>query len=154
MIVPNYTTFRAAFATSSTPALDGLEEWPVAELGSGGFTEGFSGISKPITSLPITISCNGGGDDSGTTYRWYLSQRTDDPTKQFLSITHPSALQTGSVVLALTALAVSALGLAGATATLTEGDLIRLLKHVDLYVQRASDKAIQHVLLLQATLGS
>ncbi len=154
MILPSYTTFRAWFATGSTLAPDGLEVWPVAKVRSGGFTGGFSGIAKPITAFPITVSCNAQAADGGAAFHWYLSQRTDDPTRQYLSITQLSATQSGSVVLALTALAVSALGLAGATADVTEGDLIRILKHCDLYVQRVSDDAIQHVLLLQATLGA
>lgn len=154
MILPNYTTFRAFFATSATLAADGLEVWPVAELRSGGFTGGFTGIAKPITAFPITISCNAQAADGGAAFNWYLSQRTDDPTKQYLSITQLSATQSGSVVLALTSLAVSELGLGSATAAVGEAELIRILKHCDLYVQRVSDDAIQHVLLLQATLGS
>jgi hypothetical protein len=153
LIFSNYSTFRAHFATTATLAADGFEEWPVAELNSGGFTAGFTGILKPITAFPITISCNAQAADGGAAFHWYLSQRTDDPANQYFTITQLSATQSGSVVLALTSLAATELGLDDVDSAVTEDDLVRLLKYVDLYVQRVSDDAIQHMLLLKATLG-
>lgn len=154
MILQSYTTFRHWFATASTLAADGLEEWPIAKLRSGGFTGGFTGIAKPIAAFPVTVSCNGLAADGGAAFDWYLTQRTDDPTKQHLTVTQLSSTQSGSVVLALTALAVSELGLGSATSPVNEDELRRVLAHCDLYVQRRSDDAIQHVLLLQATLAN
>lgn len=154
MIITTYTQFRAIFATSSTLAADGFEVWPVAMLRANGFDGGITGMPKPVTAFPVTLTCNGQAADGGAAFRWYLSQRTDDTAKQYLYCSQLSATQSGSVVIGLTSLGVAELGLAGPTAAVTEEQLIRLLKHCDLYVQRVSDDAIQHLLLLPATLGS
>lgn len=158
MIVTTYTDFRHRFSTSGTIGIDGYEEWPVAELGSGGFSGGFttvsgSPIARPILAFPITVSCNSGAADGGSAFDWYLSQRTDDPSLQWISIAQYSGTQSGTVTLALTAKCVSDLGLSSPTASLTEDELIAILKNCDLYVQRRSDDAIQVLQLLQYTLS-
>lgn len=152
-VIATYTTFRATFATSSTQDVDGFEVWPLAKVRSGGFTGGFSGIGKPIQAFPITVSCNGGASDASdaTTYAWWLSQRTEDTASQWLSCVHSTVGYSGTVTIALTAKCVTDLGLGSTTDSLTDDELRRILMHCYLYVQRASDDAIQWVDLLAET---
>ena len=152
-VIANYTTFRAWFATSGTLDVDAMEVWPIAEVRSGSFTGGFSGIAKPIQAFPITVSCNGGATDvaDATTYAWWLSQRTEDTGAQWLAMTEPTPGTSGTVSISLTAKCVTDLALSGATDSLDDDQLQRILKHCALYVQRASDDAIQWVDLLSET---
>ncbi len=154
MIIDRWTNFRYSFATSSTIGNDGVEVWPVEMVRANGFDGGFTGIPRPISAFPLTVSCNGQAADGGAAFNWYLSQRTDDSSLQWISVTQLSGTQSGSVVLALTSKCVSDLGLAGVTVTLNEDQLREILKHCDLYVQRVSDDAIQLVQLLQYTLSA
>jgi hypothetical protein len=149
-VIANYTTFRAYFATAATLDVDGMEVWPVANVRASGFTGGFTGIGAPIQAFPITVSCNGGATDAadGTTYAWFLSQRTEDTAAQWMSIVHSTAGTSGTVTISLTAKCVTDLGLASATASLTDDELQRIVKHCHLYCQRQSDKAIQWVDIL------
>jgi hypothetical protein len=150
MILLNYSTFRAAFATGSTLANDGLEVWPVANLRASGFNGGFSGISVPVLAFPLTISCNAQANDplvSGkytNSYNWYLRQRTDDAASQVLSLTQHSAAKSGTVLLNRSALGLSLYP------TVNFDSVIGLFRHTELYVQRLSDKAIQFVDLVRA----
>lgn len=154
MILSTYTNFRAMFATSATLAADGMEVWPVSMLRASGFNGGITGMPKPVTAFPVTLTCNAEAVDGGGAFNWYLSQRTDDSAKQYLYCSQLAADKSGSVLIGLTSLGVAELGLAGPTAAVSQEHLIRVLKFCDLYVQRVSDKAIQHLLLLPATLGS
>lgn len=159
MILARYTQFRARFATSSTLAVDGLPEWPTARtgIGNGWVTADVNGkpvgtISKPARpyaftdGAPVSITCNGGLDDgdAGTTYDWYLSQRTDDPAGQcWRLVDAPSDANSGQVKLSLVE--------ATARTLVPTGDLFApdalaiLAAACHLYVQRRSDMAIQFV---------
>ena len=152
-VVANYTTFRAWFATSATLDVDAMEVWPVANVRGAGFTTGVFGIGKPIQAFPITVSCNAGVSDAtaGTTYAWFLSQRTEDTAAQWLSCVETTAGTSGTVTISLTAKCVTDLALGGTTSSLTNDQLVRILKNVHLYVQRASDDLIQWVDLLNET---
>lgn len=154
MILLRHTDFRQRFATVSTTDPDGFETWPIAKMRSGGFDGGFTGIARPISAFPMTVSCNAQAADGGAAYDWYLSQRTDDPSLQWISISQLSSTQSGSVVLALTSKCVADLNLASTTATLNEDNLREILRYVDLYVQRVSDDSIQLVKILQYTLSN
>lgn len=154
MIPLKWTDFRARFAAASTLGVDGVEAWPVSLVRANGFDAGLTGISRPITAFPVTVSCNGQAADGGSAFDWYLSQRTDDTSLQWISLAYLSATQSGTVVLSLTAKCVTDLGLSGATATLTEDELREILRHTTLYVRRVSDGAIQLVELLRYTLSS
>ena len=138
--------------TTATSALwgafyeaDGMAQWPRAKMHTAGFDAQPTVSARPFSPMPITLSCNGGVTDAtaGTTYKWYLSQRTDVVANQRLLLTHPDAASTGTVQLELTALAVSSLDLGATTDPLNVGQRTLLLKHCHLYVQRASDRAIQ-----------
>lgn len=154
MIILRWQDFRSRFATSSTIGVDGVEAWPVANVRASGFDGGLSGIGRPIAAFPLTVSCNALAVDGGAAFDWYLSQRTDDPTLQWISVAQYSATQSGTVTLALTSECVSDLDLSDVDATLTEDQIIEILKHCTLYVKRLSDGAIQLVQLLQYTLSN
>lgn len=130
--------------------LDMMERWPTTLVRASGFDDGFTPSVTPFSPFPLTLTVNGGIADAsaGTSYTWYLSQRTEDTSGQHLTITHADSTKTGTVTLALTAQAVADLGLASATSSLNAGQRIKLLTNVYVYCQRASDKAIQQVGLL------
>jgi hypothetical protein len=132
--------------------LDGMEEWPTDLVRANGFDGGFAASVLPFSPFPLTLTVNDGVTDAtaGTSYTWYLSQRTDDATKQHLTMTHANTATTGTVTLALTSTAVADLGLASTTSSLNAGQRVKLLRNVFVYCQRQSDKAIQlaHLLTL------
>lgn len=154
-ILGTYGQFRAVFATSALLANDGYRIWPVANVNQAGFT----GLTKPSSAgfnpFPMTLHATGSlvadsvfGTDQ---YDWYVSQRTDDPARQMLSITqYPPTTSTysGSIVIDVTSLATSTFG------TGTEDAMVGILRHVDIYVQRRSDDLIQHLLPLSSLLAS
>ena len=155
-VIASWPFLRSVFATSASVDADGMPTWPIAKVRSGGFTGGFTGIGRPIQAFPLTVSCNGGVSDAvaSDTYYWYLSQRTDDPTAQYMAVTHSTAGTSGTVTIALTAKCVTDLGLSGVTASLTEDQLVRILNDAHLYVKRTSDDAIQWVDMLEYTIGA
>ncbi len=124
---------------------DGMAEWPRSKMHTSGFDAAPTVSAQPFSPLPVTLSCNAGVTDAvaGTTYKWYLSQRTDVGASQCLLATHPDTASTGTVQLELTSLAVTTFDLAATTDPLNVGQRVQLLKHCHLYVQRASDRAIQ-----------
>lgn len=154
-ICASWPFFRAVFATSASADADGMPTWPIASVRANSFTNGFTGIGRPIQAFPLTVSCNGGLSDiaDSTTFNWYLSQRTDVAASQYMSITHAAGVS-GTVTIALTSKCVTDLGLSGVTDSLTEDQLVRILNDAHLYVQRASDDSIQWVDMLEYTLGA
>lgn len=135
---------------SSFYELDGMEKWPQDLVRANGFDDGFGPSATPFLQFPITLSVNGGVTDAtaGTSYTWYLSQRTPIAANQHFTMDHADATKTGTVTLALTATAVSDAQLASATANVNVGQRITLLNNVYIYCQRQSDKAIQRAHLL------
>ena len=135
--------------------LDGMERWPITKLHTAGFDAAPSMSTRPFSPLPITLSCNAGVTDvvAGTTYKWYLSQRTDIAANRYLLATHEDSTKTGTVQLALTSLAVTTLGLADTTSPLNAGQRAHVFKHCRLFVQRASDRAVQAYDLLSLSEG-
>lgn len=150
MIIYSWTAFRHHFNPFGDIGPDGVEGWPIDDVRAGGFDGGFSGIAEPITAFPIDVSVDGSASGA-LAYHAYLSQRTDDPDAQYLSIIRKSG-KSGTFTIGLTALAVTELGLTLATDPVSSAQLIQALKYVTLYVQRLSDGAIQLVNLLDATL--
>lgn len=124
---------------------DAMEQWPRSKMHTAGFDAEPTMSAQPFTPLPITISCNGGVTDAvaGDTYKWHLRQRTDVAANQYMTCSHADSTKTGTVTLALTSLAVTELGLGATTDPLNAGQRAQLLKHCRLFVQRASDRAIQ-----------
>jgi hypothetical protein len=149
MIVANFTTFRYVFSVTKVADVHGYEVWPTAKLRSGGFASLTLPTSLTFT-LPFTLTCNGGAADSVPTsdeYDWYLSQRTDDPAAQLLSLTKPTGYS-GSAVLDRTALGLSKFP------DLSDTSRRGLLLRTAIYVQRRSDQAIQWADLHAAVVGT
>ena len=152
MIIQRYQDFRNIFATTTTVANDGFYVWPVANVGQAGFT-GLTRSTVPVT-FPITLHATGSLNADSSfgvdEFDWYLSQRTDDPSDQYLSITvvTPTTVSySGSIQISKTSLG---------TATypgVTEDDLIGLFRHVDIYVQKRSNNLIQHAIPLNSLLA-
>lgn len=151
MIILRYTDFRYRFGDTGSVDFDGLELWDTSLLRASGFDDGITGLAKPITAFPSNITIVGA--DSPTAYDWYLSQRTDEASRQFIAVTQPSAALSGAIRLSLTTLCVSELGLASATAAVSEDELRIILNDCWLYCKRNSDGAIQVFDLLKGTLG-
>lgn len=156
-IVTTYSAFRNTFATVVGLANDGLQIWPYAKLDVVGFTDTWT-IPDVLPSgfesgTAWTITINGSANDAVAgvaEYYWYLSQRTDDVPNQYFTISHPDVLpntRSGTVNIVLSAL--------GQTLypTMDSATILSLFTNVDLYVQRISDDAIQHKLLLEPLLG-
>jgi hypothetical protein len=147
VLLYDYSTFRSVFATSSTPDAAGYETWPSASIRASGFDDGFTGIGvATVAAFPITITVGG-----SVAHHAYLSQRTDDPTKQYLAIVDATSYP-DAWTLSLTALAVSELGLASSVAAVTEENLKHILTDCTLYVQLVSNNAIQAIDLLDAAI--
>jgi hypothetical protein len=142
--------------TSALYYTDGAEEWPRDNVRAGGFDDTWSMSPRPITAFSAIITVNAGVTDAvaGTSYTWYVRQRTDDSSLQWLSVTHPDATKTGSIALELTAKCISDLGLDGASVKLTQEQQRRVLRNVWLFVKRESDDAIQQQDLMQLSHGT
>lgn len=141
MIVQTFPNFRAIFSVSGTKGTDGHEGWPVQNPAFNGFLSATTGIVEwdVSYSLPLTISVNAGANDAvlGTDeYDWYVSQKTDDPTKQYLSAAQPAA-KSGTLTLGLTALGDTTFP------SLDESSVQRLFTNVTIYVQRRLGRAIR-----------
>ncbi len=153
MVFTSFSGFRAAFSTGGTDG-DGYATWPLAKVRSGGFDAGLTGIPRPISVVGLTISCNAEADDGGAAFDWYLSQRSDDPARQYLFLSQRTDPQSGTVLLITTAVGRAAVGMASINSPVNEDQLVRLFRDVTLYVRRVSDGAIQLVNLLPSTLGT
>lgn len=156
-ILTTYAAFRNTFAVVAGLANDGLPIWPYAKLHVVGFTSTWT-IPNSLPSgfesgTAWTITINGAVNDAVagvSEYYWYLSQRTDDPTKQYFTISHPDVLpntRSGTVNIVFSALGQSLYS------TVDSSNISTLFANVDLYVQRISDDAIQHKMLLDVLLG-
>ncbi len=145
-----YTTMRSVFNIGAGTDVAGYEIWPSASVRAAGFDDGFTGVTKfsGTYTFPKTISVDGGANGADA-HDVYLSQRTDIPADQYLSLTSVAG-KSGSWSLALTANAVARLGIATAATPLNHDQTIRTLKHCTLYCQRHSDNAIQLVQLYNA----
>ncbi len=141
-------------------AKDGSEEFPGLSAGqagrtslvrAGGFTGGFQGLGSGgavpfYDGTPLSISVNAFAADPGPPqFDWYLSQRTDDPAKQYLAIhqAHDNVdgtTNSGTVQLGHTALATAELAISGIPSV---DQVMQLFRFCDLYCRRRSDGAIQ-----------
>ncbi len=129
---------------------DGLESWPVDLVRGLGFDGGIVRTVEGSSPSLFTLSVNGGVDDSVPLvdeYDWYLSQRTEILSKQYLIISQ-ALNKSGSVNLVATTLAQETFLLAPLT-DLTAEQTALLLKFAHLYVKRRSDGAIQWIDLLE-----
>ncbi len=150
MICPDYSNFRAVFATSASVDPDGYQEWPVAEVRANSIPS-ITGFPFPVTSFEFTLTIDDGAAGIPE-YNTYLEQRTDVGARQWIEYTETSGCS-GSWDFVLTTTCVNELGLASAAAMPTVDQLLRIVKHVTFYVQRQSDDAIQLLKFDQAAFG-
>lgn len=130
---------------------DGIETWPLANVRASGFSAGFTGITKPIYSVPFNVTVDAAADSPAGTdrYDWYVSQRTDSTaTRYFTPSQFASGANTYSGILTLTPTAqlVSDLAptdLGGGAYLLSIDDSIRAFNMLHIYCRRISDGAIQ-----------
>lgn len=142
--------------TGATHENDGAETWPTALVRANSFSSTWSLLPRPITICPAQLTVNALVTDAtaGTSYRWYLRQRTDVVADQWLSIAHANPLSTGTITITITTAGVAALGLATASTKMSTDQQIRLLRNVTVFCRRDSDGAIQFVDLLQLSHGT
>lgn len=149
MILTTWSQFRAAFMPGAPIGIDGVEEWDAAMVDQAGFV---NSITFPqFVSFPYDIEVDPGPDAVPGTdeYHWYLSQRTDDVTKQYFEVQRndagfPGITNSGRIRLVRTALSTSLYPVVGTAST---SAVIALFKNLDVYVYRVSDGLIQHRLL-------
>jgi hypothetical protein len=144
MILTTYQQFRLFVATTSDLYPDGLPEFPSADVDTAGFRDTL--VFPALVSSPYLIEVYGATSDlpSGTDqYDWYLSQRTDDPARQYFLVQRnddgEGVTNSGRIQLVTTTLATTLYPTLTDTAT-----LIALFTDLDLYVRRRSDGLIQH----------
>lgn len=136
----------------------GCERWPVANVRQATFSGGVSGMTVPFVptvktvGLALTVNATTADTTPGVDdYDWFLSQRTEDTTKQYISIFEEPAAGgntfSGTIRFAHTTLAETEFGIAVGS-SLTPIQTVRFFNKMDLYVQRKSDKLIQWVRLL------
>jgi hypothetical protein len=144
-ILTTYSQFRATFATSATIGLDGFAVWPNASLAA------VTTLTVPATAtFPFLIQVDASNDPTAGVdrYDWYVSQRTDVTTRQYLSVARNDAApftNSGKISIGLTALATSLLY----ATPLSTKQITELFTNVDVYVQNKATNAIQHVLVLE-----
>jgi len=157
---------------------DGHETWPVEYVRVGDTAVAFDSSlaveytlpelaalgpfkNNPFNGSSVRFSATAGvvadsvfGVDE---YDWYLSQRTDDPTKQYLAMSQEpsdSSSYSGTVQIVPTTLATTKFGFTTAPGDPIDPSTTRILfRSVDLYVRRISDQAIQRLNLLNTYLG-
>lgn len=133
--------------TGAQYEVDGAETWPLTKTHVTTFESTWSPVTPvPIRRFPVTVTINGGATDvsAGSSYTWYVRQKTDDSTLQWMLASHTLATKTGTITLQLTQKCVDDLSLSGATAKLNE-HTDRVLRNVTLFVKRLSDGAIQFI---------
>lgn len=150
-IINTYADFRAIFANggvdeAATMALDGFQPWPVANLRANSIPE-IVLSSGPFTALSFRVSINAEAADGGSSFDWYLSQRTDDPARQWFLAYQYSALRSGTLSIELSAIGIAELGLDSSGDTVTADQAALALKYCDAYCLRRSDGAIQRALI-------
>lgn len=145
-IITTWSQFRTVFMPGASIGPDGVPEWDSGNVDQVGFV---GSITFPTyVTFPYDIEVDAGPDAvPGTAeYHWYLSQRTDDTTKQYFTIVQndtsaPTVTNSGRIRITRTALATTLYP------TVTTAALIAMFRDVDLYVYRVSDGLIQHKLL-------
>lgn len=150
MILGTYLAMRHAFAPGAAPDVTGYPTWPSAPHALA-----ITGNVRPLTSLPLGLTVNGGELDPGGVeqFDWYVSQRTDDPSRQFLRLT-PLSGRSGTMVVTATDYGAAELGLApGGIGQITLPQVLRLFRHVDVYVRRRADGATGYLSILDAALS-
>lgn len=148
-IVYRYTDFRSIFAEggvneSATMALDGMQPWPVHLVRANAIPEIVLSDDTPdLNPLSLRLTINDEASDGGAAFDWYVSQRTDDPAKQWWLVYPYSAIRSGTIVMDLSPVGLAELGLTLTSDPVTADQSAAAVKLVDVYCLRRSDGAIQ-----------
>lgn len=143
-------------ATYRSCALDPDEtpRFPYENVRAGSIGS-ITGMPSPYTGIQQVLTVNAGAADASAgvdEYHWYLSKRTDEPTKMLWTaiqyVDGSSNTFSGSVFLTPTALYADLYSL-----TVNNEDLSAALRNVHLYCVRVSDGAIQWLDLYLAAQG-
>ena len=123
---------------------DTLELWPIELQASIGTLEGIT-----LTGFPWSVTINSIGADAAfgvDDYDWWLSQRTEDPAKQYLSIVQRADTGgdsfSGTVEIDITALGTAEFGVSSMEA-ISVADAVKMFRRMAIYVRRRSDGAWQ-----------
>lgn len=116
---------------------DGVPTWPYAsKVRAAGFAALQVTPVTPSLSAPVVVHAAANCD-------WYVSQRSDDPTKQLWT---PSLGDTAETLrLTATALASTEAPSSVGAPFILPGDMATLFRSVDVYARRQSDGSIQWV---------
>jgi hypothetical protein len=151
-IFTTYAQFRAGFNPAAPVGADGFKAW------SGGDVIAPTGLTVPttITSWPFSVVATFTLNDPTPgvdRFDWYLSQRTDNSARQYLTIDRDDALpntRSGQVLISYTSLAYDL----GYTSTpLSTKSILALFTDVEIYVRQRSTGFIRHASLLEALTG-
>lgn len=148
-VVNRYTDFRSMFAEGgvdpdATMALDGMQPWPVHLVRANAIPEVVLSDDTPdLNPLSLRLTINAEAVDGGSAFDWYVSQRSDDPTKQWWLVSQYSALRSGTIVMDLSPVGLAELGLEDTLDPVTADQSAAAVKFVDVYCLRRSDGAIQ-----------
>ncbi len=143
MIYQRYSDFRGGFAlVGAAIDIDGFEVWPLAKLRAGGL--GPIAI-QALTTFPAWVTINALAADAMPgvpEFDFFVSQRTDDPDAQYITVSPYSLTQSGSISIDLVSANVAKLfpGLVLADWLMPERMRV-IFKDVHIYCQRRSDKA-------------
>lgn len=152
-VVQRYTDFRSIFAEggvdpNATMALDGMQPWPVDLLRANAIPEIVLSDDTPdLSPLSLRLTINAGAVDGGAAFDWYVSQRTDDPAKQWFTVTPYSPVRSGTIVVEISAVGMAELGIVTALDVVTTDQQAAAVRFVDVYCKRRSDEAIQRLAL-------
>jgi hypothetical protein len=132
----------------------GFERWPVDLVDHPPLPQ-IEGADLPYDGTPMTIHVGAGVDATPGVDEadWYVSQRSDDPAKQYLAVTQtaasPGQTRSKAIDLIHTPLAESEFGVALGVRP-TPDQLINLFRYVHIYFRFRSSSRIKWVDLLKA----
>lgn len=161
MIYPTYSAFRLGFNPVGAPDVTGQPVWPLDQVRVPPFNAGFKLYNAifgypqetTLTAIPFVLSINSMADDASLgfdEYDWYVSQRTDDHSAQYIA---PSQLSGKSGSLLVSVNTISGTSLSGnitkllSTAVYTDlvsaDSLSKIFKYCTAYVQERATGSIQ-----------
>lgn len=151
-VIARYTDFRAIFADGGFDpmgpvASDGMAPWPADFLRLNAIPEIVLSEDTPtLATLSLRLTINAEAVSTGT-FDWYVSQRTDDPARQWFTVYQYSAIRDGTIVLDISTVGMAELGLDSVIDAVTDEQAAAAVKYVDVYCRRRSDGAIQRRLM-------
>jgi hypothetical protein len=155
MILYTYTTFRAVFAPAAARDMAGWETWPVTSvLGPAGEPGMTLLLPTDLSPVQLTLTVNDSADDyvpGVDQFDWYVSQRTDDTTRQPFQVlswnqAYPGNPNTKSGTIVLHLQATEYIDTSGPV--IDEENFAAVYRDVTAYVRNRSDGNITYGSLL------